>query len=197
MAKCSPHIKALARVPDKVWNILQYELQDWDYSIAPYYHDQAFLKHKARGYFTDLSPDFKLPDKYTHMQEVIDWCCNTAGGNLVPARCFLNLIEPKQFFPMHVDTLNLHLIARRVHITLCGHEDCLYIYESGNVKMLPKVLYELDNISPHGVHNEGDSIRVNFILDMVDPSLLDRSLFNRNPAQLSIFNELKQTNRQF
>jgi hypothetical protein len=197
MSTCIPAVKYIAPVPDTVWNILQSELSSWDFNNDKYYFDSAFIRHKLKLYYTGDPLNTVVPDKIT---PVIDWCKTLIGDNYVAIRCFLNLIEPGHEFPIHVDTLQLHQLSKRLHISLSNAEDCFYYtynkvgeqYVSTEHKMELCKLYELDNINPHSVINKGKNSRVNFIVDMIPVDQIGPNLLKINIEQMGLFKKLRK-----
>lgn len=192
-----PAIKCLAQVPNNIWNILQDEIRTWNYQTDVYSYDRAFVRHKVKLYFTGDPLNSKIPD---HISKVIDWCRTIIGEEYVAIRCFLNLIEPGSEFPIHVDTLKLHMLSRRLHISLNNVSDCYYYtYKKVDDQYIPDEhkmelckLYELDNINPHSVINKGDNSRINFIVDMIPADKITSNLLNVDFDQLKLFNKLRK-----
>lgn len=197
MSVTVPALKYLAPVPDNIWNILQDELNAWNYSNTGYSFDDAFVRHKVKLYFTGDPLISIIPD---NISPVISWCNTIIGDEYVAIRCFLNLIEPGHEFPIHVDTLMLHHLSRRLHISLNNAEDCFYYtynkvgdeYISTEHKMELCNLYELDNINPHSVINKGKHARINFVLDMIPIAEIKPNLLKIDIAQMIIFKKLRR-----
>jgi hypothetical protein len=197
MSTCVPALKYLSQVPDDIWNILQDELNTWDYQNTAHSFDRAFVRHKLKLYYTGDPLNTVVPDNIVN---VIDWCKTVIGDNYVAIRCFLNLIEPGHEFPIHVDTLALHQLSRRLHISLNNNEECFYYtynevdgqYIAVEHKMELQKLYELDNVNPHSVINKGKNARVNFIVDMIPIDKISSNLLIPNMKQLTLFNKLRK-----
>jgi hypothetical protein len=197
MSICVPAVKYLSAVPDDIWNILQEELNSWDYQNTNYSFDRAFVRHKVKLYFTGNPLLSTLPE---NISKVVNWCKTIIGDEYTAVRCFLNLIEPGTEFPIHVDTLKLHLLSRRLHISLNNTTDCYYYtyknvddqYISLEHKMELCALYELDNINPHSVINKGTNSRVNFIVDMIPIDQITSNLLMPDIEQLKLFNKLRK-----
>lgn len=197
MSKCVPALKYLSQVPDDIWNILQDELNTWDYQNTAHSFDRAFVRHKLKLYYTGDPLNTVVPDNIVN---VINWCKTVIGDNYVAIRCFLNLIEPGHEFPIHVDTLTLHQLSRRLHISLNNNEECFYYtynevdkqYIAVEHKMELQKLYELDNVNPHSVINKGKNARVNFIVDMIPIDKISSNLLIPDMKQLKLFNKLRK-----
>ncbi len=197
MSICVPAVKSLASVPDNIWDILQNELDGWDYQNTKYSIDRAFVRHKVKLYFTGDPLNSSIPDV---VADVIDWCKTIIGDEYKAIRCFLNLIESGHEFPIHVDTLKLHLLSRRLHISLTNAEECFYYtynkvgeeYVPTEHKMNLRTLYELDNINPHSVINKGKESRINFIVDMIPINQITSNLLAPDIEQLKLFNKLRK-----
>ena len=197
MSICVPALKFLSLVPKDIWNILQDELNNWDYQNTKYSIDRAFVQHKVKIYFTGDPLLSTLPE---NISKVINWCKTIIGDEYVSIRCFLNLIEPGHEFPIHVDTLKLHLLSKRLHISLNNATDCYYYtYKKVNDQYIPLEhkmelcsLYELDNINPHSVINKGTNSRVNFIVDMIPVNQITTDLLKTDTEQATLFNKLRK-----
>jgi hypothetical protein len=197
MSICVPAIKYLATVPNDIWQILQDDLNIWDHQTAQYSYDQAFIQHKVKLYFTGDPLNPSIPDDISN---VIDWCKTIIGSEYTAIRCFLNLIESGHEFPIHVDTLKLHCLSRRLHIPLSNAKECFYYtYDKINDEYVPhehkmklQTLYELDNINPHSVINKGKNSRVNFIVDMIPTNQITANLLMPNIEQRKLFNKLRK-----
>ena len=202
MSICVPALKCLAPVPDNIWNILQDEISSWDYQNASYSYDGAFLQHKIKPYLI-VSPGL-ITDMPANIDTVINWCKTIIGNEYVAIRCFLNLIEPEREFPIHVDTLMLHSVSKRLHISLNNVEDCYYYtytkvdeeYVSTEHTMDLRNLYELDNINPHSVSNKGKHSRINFIVDMIPITEIGPDLLKVDWSQMHIFRDLRKSFRR-
>jgi hypothetical protein len=197
MSICVPAIKYLATVPNDIWQILQDDLSSWNHQTVQYSYDRAFIRHKVKLYFTGDPLNPSIPDDISN---VIDWCKTIIGSEYTAIRCFLNLIESGHEFPIHVDTLKLHLLSRRLHIPLSNNEDCFYYtYDKINEQYVPhehkmklQTLYELDNINPHSVINKGKNSRVNFIVDMISTNQITANLLMPDIEQRNLFNKLRK-----
>jgi hypothetical protein len=198
MSICVPAIKSLATVPNDIWQILQDELNSWDYQNTKYsITERAFVRHKVKIYFTGHPLLSTLPE---NISKVVNWSKTIIGDEYVASRCFLNLIEPGHEFPIHVDTLKLHRLSRRLHISLSNAEECFYYtydkideqYVPTEHKMKLQTLYELDNINPHSVINKGTNSRVNFIVDMILTNQITADLLIPEAGQRKLFNKLRK-----
>ena len=181
MSICVPAIKYLATVPNDIWQILQDDLSSWDHQTVQYSFDQAFIRHKVKLYFTGDPLNPSIPPTISN---VIDWCKTVIGSEYTAIRCFLNLIEPGHEFPIHVDTLKLHCLSRRLHIPLNNAEECFY-YTYDKID-------ELDNINPHSVINKGKNSRVNFIVDMIPTNQITANLLMPDTEQRNLFDKLRK-----
>lgn len=195
-----PSIRYIKKVPDNLLSILDNEVKNWDFELEKYSYDPAFIKHKIKPYFLNHPSEFNLSKENSHLKDIIDWCCQQVGNEYRPARCFLNLLEQKQTFPIHVDTLELHLLSKRLHIPITNSNNCEYItYKKENdswIKLVNEMkygmLYELDNINPHSVINNGNFPRINFILDVIEESKIkNENLMKKNINQVMIFQNLR------
>lgn len=201
MSICVPALKCLASVPDNIWNILQDEISSWDHQNASQSYDGAFLRHKIKPYIIIDPLASEIP---ANIATVISWCNTIVGDEYVAVRCFLNLIEPGREFPIHVDTLILHSLSKRLHISLSNVEDCYYYtynkvgekYVPTEYKMDLRNLYELDNINPHSVINKGNQPRINFIVDMIPITEISPDMLKVNMSQVTIFKDLRKDIRR-
>lgn len=197
MSICVPAVKFLSLVPDNIWDILQSELNSWNYQNDKYSFDKAFVRHKIKLYFAGDPLNSSVP---SGISTVVDWCKTIIGSEYTAIRCFLNLIEPGQEFPIHVDTLKLHCLSRRLHISLNNAEECFYYtYDKIDKQYIPQehtmrlqTLYELDNINPHSVINKGKGSRINFIVDMIPTNQITANLLMPDIEQVKLFNKLRK-----
>lgn len=197
MSICVPAIKSLATVPNDIWQILQDDLSSWDHQTVQYSFDLAFIRHKVKLYFTGDPLNPSIPPTISN---VTNWCKTVIGSEYTAIRCFLNLIEPGHEFPIHVDTLKLHCLSRRLHIPLNNAEECFYYtydkideqYVPAEHKMKLQTLYELDNINPHSVINKGKNSRVNFIVDMIPTNQITANLLMPDIEQRKLFSKLRK-----
>lgn len=177
MTICDPAVRTVAQVPEHILKILNDELALWDFRNDSYKFSDVFLRHKRKDvHVKDLTKD-SVPDfSFKKMEPVISWCESLFEENHKTVRAFFNLLEPGQEFPRHADSLKIHSIAKRLHISLTGNNDCYYYtYKFVNnewienvYKMNPGILYEISNVEPHSVKNVGSIPRVNFIIDIAD-----------------------------
>lgn len=177
MTICDPAVRSVAQVPEHILKILNEELELWDFQNDSYKFSDVFLRHKRKDiHVKDLTKD-SLPDfSFEKMEPVFLWCESLFGKDHKVVRAFFNLLEPGQEFPLHADSLKIHSLAKRLHITLTGNNDCCYYtYKFVNndwvetvYKMELGMLYEISNVEPHAVKNNGTIPRINFIVDVAD-----------------------------
>jgi hypothetical protein len=198
MSICEGGLLKISGVPKHILDILHTEVDNWNYINDRYKFDKAFGKFKSKFYHVgNISHNISYPIQLT---PVIDWIQQLAGSNQKIVRCFLNLMEPHQSFHLHVDTLKVHVLAKRFHIpVILGEGSNYYTYtetNSGTWKesvhhMEYGYLYQLDNIRPHTVKNK-NSYRINFICDVINADLISEDLIKNDSQQLktmqTIFN---------
>lgn len=198
MSLCEGGLIKITTVPEYVLTILDSQVRNWDFVNYPYHYDKVFGKHKLKSYHTGrITKDIEYT---SDILPVINWVENVAGSNQKVVRCFLNLMEPNQTFRIHVDTLKVHLIARRLHIPIIVGKNCKY-YTYTDSKQLVELehsmeygyLYELDNIRPHNVKN-GEEYRVNFICDVMNINDICEGLNSIDPDQNSKLDRLIRDN---
>jgi hypothetical protein len=194
MSTCEGGLLKIANVPHHILGILREEVNDWDYVNDRYKFDQTFGWFKSKNYHVD-----KIKHKISYpvnMTPVIEWIQSVAGKNQKIVRCFLNLMEPNQSFYLHVDTLQVHLLAKRFHIPVVPGVGCTYYTYTQNSEghwnelqhhMEYGYLYQLDNIRPHNVKNK-NGYRINFICDVIDQEQISDNLTLYNTQQ-SIINQ--------
>lgn len=185
-------IVKLTNVPEHVLDILQNEVKSWDYINDVYRYDRAFGNFKARFYHVGaISHNIYYPPQ---LVPVIYWLEKMAGPDYKAIRCFLNLMEPNQTFDTHVDTLKVHLVAKRFHIPVTVSEGTTYytFTKTNGEKWIQNkhsmeygYLYQLDNINPHKVENK-NGYRINLICDLVDKNLISNDLLLTDDNQLAI-----------
>lgn len=189
MSESIPGVKKITPVPQNILDILNSEVNSWNYIDNDYHYDIVFSKHKVKVYFgTPVVKEIKIPD---NIKDVVNWIESVMGPNQKIVRCFLNLMEPKQHFNLHVDTLKLHVFAKRLHIPIKTNNQCFfYTYKKNNTGwdefisiMEYGYLYQLDNFNPHNVKNNLD-YRIHLICDLIDQNLIDNSLNNSDVSQV-------------
>ena len=193
MSVCDGGLVKLTNVPRHVLDILQKEVRSWDYINDVYRYDGAFGDFKARIYHVGaIFHHIYYPPQ---LLSVIDWLEKMAGPDYKAVRCFLNLMEPNQTFETHVDTLKVHVVAKRFHIPVTVSEGTTYYtYTKTNKKWIQNehsmeygYLYQLDNINPHKVANK-NGYRINLICDLVDKNLISNDLLLTDRKQ-SVINQ--------
>lgn len=182
MSICKGGLMKIASVPEHILGILHTEVDNWDYAKDRFRFDNTFGIFKGKFYYSgNTFCNISYPVQLT---PVIDWIQNIAGPNQKIVRCFLNLMTPNQSFRLHVDTLTIHLLAKRFHIPIVLSEGSdYYTYtETGNGTWKESIhnmeygyLYQLDNIRPHTVKNK-NGYRINFICDVIDADLISENL---------------------
>lgn len=195
MSLCNGGIVKIATVPEHIMSILQAELNSWDYNNSTWKYDPAFGKHKCKVYYTD---EVKIDIQYSpNIIPVIKWIESIGGPDSLAIRCFFNLMHPRQSFNLHVDTLKMHLLAKRFHIPMTLNTKCAYYtYEktdNGWIETIHSMeygyLYQLDNVRPHNVINK-EGYRTNFICDVIPKSLVADGLLDTDPTQMSILSDI-------
>lgn len=195
MSRCEGGLIKISTVPEPILNILTNEVNDWDYLNDKQAFDKVFGFHKAKVYHSGpITNDIHFS---RNIEPVVNWVENIAGLNHKAVRCFLNLMEPNQSFNLHVDTLKVHLLARRFHIPVLMGEGCEYLTYIQNGTDWKEVihemeygnLYELDNIRPHNVKNK-DGYRINFICDVLPKEMIVPGLTNVDITQALELNKI-------
>jgi len=194
MSRCEGGLLKITSVPQHILDILHVEVNDWDYVNDQYKFDKVFGKFKFKNYHVGkIKQDISYP---LNIAPVIEWIQSVAGKNQKIVRCFLNLMEPNQGFYLHVDTLKVHLLAKRFHIPIILGEGCTYYTYTQNGEgnwnelqhhMEYGYLYQLDNIRPHNVKNK-NGYRINLICDVIDEEQILNDL-TLSDAQQSIINQ--------
>jgi hypothetical protein len=182
MSICEGGLVKICSVPKDILDVLHKEVVGWDYVNDQYRFDNFFGTFKAKSYHTGIAKrDTSYPIQLT---PVINWIQDIAGHNQKIVRCFLNLMSPNQSFRLHVDTLKIHVLARRFHIPIILSEGSdYYTYtETGKGTWKETIhnmeygyLYQFDNIRPHTVKNK-NGYRINFICDVMDADLISEEL---------------------
>lgn len=195
MSMCNGGIIKITNVPENLLSILKTEVEQWDYIKEKYSFDMVFGQHKAKSYHVkNISANITYPNS---ILPVINWVESIAGEDTKVVRCFLNLMEPHQNFNIHVDTLKVHVLAKRFHIPLTMSAECdYYTYEkteNGWVENIHSMeygyLYQLDNIRPHNVKNK-EGYRINFICDLISKDLITESLLSPDMKQVRILHDI-------
>ena len=192
MSLCKGGLIKVTDVPQVILDVLHNEINNWDYIDDQYKYDKVFGNFKAKVYHAgDISCDiFYSPQ----IMPVINWLQQTAGPNQKVVRCFLNLMEPNQSFNLHVDTLEIHLLAKRFHIPIeLGEGSTYYTYEESTKGLWKETrhsmeygyLYQLDNIRPHNVKNK-NAHRINLICDIINNDLINTNLMLTNSEQFKM-----------
>lgn len=192
MSICEGGLIKISVVPESILNMLAVEASNWDHLHDSKTFDKAFGFHKAKVYYAGvINTDIHYS---SNIEPVIKWVENIAGTEYKAIRCFLNLMEPNQSFNLHVDTLKLHLLAKRFHIPIMLGDGCTYYTYVKNTNgswdelqhhMEYGYLYQLDNVHPHNVKNN-NGYRINFICDVMKKDLITDGLNAPDPTQTSI-----------
>jgi hypothetical protein len=71
--------------------------------------------------------------------------------------------------PRHRDSHSSFEIAHRIHIPLVTNPDVEFIIGDEKVELKEKSAFEINNLMPHQVKNNGDTDRIHFIFDYAPP----------------------------
>lgn len=75
----------------------------------------------------------------------------------------------------HRDT-DILASLHRLHVPITTNDDVLFTIDGQRFSLAPGVLYELNNVVEHSVHNGGRTMRVHLLVDMM-PHALGRALY--------------------
>ena len=71
----------------------------------------------------------------------------------------------------HVDGAGSNLLTHKIHVPLVTNEKVWFEVGSTVFHLEPGLAYELNNIRPHGVRNDGDHDRIHLIFEIMDRAL--------------------------
>lgn len=196
MSSCNPRVRFLSDVPESILIILKEELDNWEYTNPKFERsDRVFIKHSV------LPFNFSKP---SNMSAVGDWCRSFVGTDCKIVQAMFNAIPPMTTCPAHVDTLNFHMHSNRLHIPILNASvGNHYTFEKVNDKweitewnMAEGKLWQLDNVRPHAVANNGPLWRINFIIDIM-PTDIYNSMTNWREVNPLQFKTLLEIDNEF
>lgn len=166
-------LEKILPVPENLFSKILSQTADWDFKRCLNF-DPAFKKHYAKGFkVSDISRS-KTKDIPEFLTEVITWVKSIIGDNYTPVQAMLNVIVPDQQFPVHIDSLQLHQVAKRYHICLDNPLVDYYFFDNDLIfkeSMDTGWLYYYNNLIPHCVRNVSLAPRTNLILDMLPENI--------------------------
>lgn len=191
-------VEKISPVPAHLFSKILRETSAWDLQEKKYENfDPAFKKHYVKGFKISSISRSKNTNIPEFLLEVIEWIQQIANcKDHSPVQAMLNVIMPGQQFPIHIDSLYLHRIAKRYHI--CLDNSLIDYYFFINDKIIHRTmdkgfLYFYNNRIPHGVKNTSSLPRTNLIIDMIPNNIcLDKSLMMTVPEVADQWKELKK-----
>lgn len=185
----------ISPVPEKIFSKILSQTSDWDFERCLNF-DPAFKKHYAKGFkVSDISrsKNENIPEFLTL---VIDWVKSVIGDNYTPVQAMLNVIVPYQQFPVHIDSLQLHQVAKRYHICLDNSLVDYYFFDNDLIlkeSMDTGWLYYYNNLIPHCVRNASLTPRTNLILDMLPENIqINADLLKPESTMVKRWEDLKK-----
>lgn len=71
----------------------------------------------------------------------------------------------------HVDGVGSNLVTHKIHIPLITSDQVWFEVADTRFQLAPGQAYELNNIKPHAVRNDGDADRIHLIFELFDRAL--------------------------
>jgi len=133
---------------------------------------------------------FTFPDWFRWQSHVLPVISEVLKPIIRPAgvltRALFVRLPPGAVINPHVDGQALARRAHRIHVAISDCPRCLYTIGEERFAMTPGVAYDFNNRWTHAVHNEGDSPRINLMLEYLpDPAWVF-------PAPLILSDQIKQ-----
>jgi hypothetical protein len=166
-------LEKISPIPEKLFSKILSQTSDWNFEKHLNF-DPAFKKHYAKGFKVSGISRSKNTDIPEFLIEVINWIKSVIGDDYTPVQAMLNVILPNQQFPVHIDSLQLHQVAKRYHICLDNSLVDYYFFDNDLIfkeNMDTGWLYHYNNLMPHCVRNISSSSRTNLILDMLPKNI--------------------------
>ena len=172
---CVPTIKFLSDVPDEILDILDKEIESWDFRNYNNFLNIAVFDIVKSISYTETDTD----EKYiTNIAQVFKWL-ELFFPDKTPIYANMLAIFPGQRYPVHIDALELHIVSNRIHIpVITDSESKLWFFKKVNEVWAEDTYHikrgeawEISNVTPHSAENLSNFWRVHFVVDLIDKQL--------------------------
>jgi hypothetical protein len=92
-------------------------------------------------------------------------------------------LPPDASIGLHRDT-DILAAVHRLHVPITTNQDVAFIIGGERFSLAEGMLYELNNVVDHAVHNRGNSVRVHLLIDMMPRSLGRAVYFDKGKEML-------------
>jgi hypothetical protein len=110
---------------------------------------------------------YKNFDKYYKLVNNIIRHLKSIYVDCVPIKIILIKLKPSGMVLPHVDRHEVLTIPHRIHIPIYTNDNVLFSVGSTCINMKEGYIYEINNILPHSVVNNGDTDRIHLLVDMI------------------------------
>lgn len=150
--------------------------QDW---TADSYRQRRFVAHQHTNTigliydrdFRHVNPTRQT--KYGEFQMAIEPIFAAIGAiyhdDGAVIRCMVARLNPRGSIPPHVDAGFSLRHSHRLHIPVVTHSHVSFWINGEEIHMREGDLWEINNLRPHSVRNDGDAARVHLIVDWAPP----------------------------
>lgn len=83
-------------------------------------------------------------------------------------KAMLARLEAGQKIDRHVDGKGSHLLTHKIHVPLATNPDATMVVNDRALHMELGRAYEVNNIAPHSVHNDGSTDRIHLIFEVCE-----------------------------
>ena len=172
--QCDPNVKFLSNVPEQILNILDKEIESWDFRNFNNFSNIPVFEIVKSIEYTGKNSEKTLDT----LKEVFQWFEKFFPGK-IPIYANMLAIFPGQRYPIHIDSLELHSVSHRIHIPLITEDDSkLWFFKKTQGTWASETFHiarggawEMSNLTPHSAENLSDSWRVHFVVDFIDKEL--------------------------
>jgi hypothetical protein len=162
----SPLHEIIELLSDRVW---QQENARKENNFECFHHTNHIIFRFIRGN-KDPHDHYELPigsifkDKFLPiMKKAAEYY---GYSNPVFPKAMLAKLEAGQSIDRHVDGAGSNLYTHKIHVPVITNDDVYFYVNDAPYQLLEGMMYEVNNIKPHGVDNRGNSDRVHFIFEI-------------------------------
>lgn len=169
-------LSILGRVPEHVLDAFEAELSKfeslWKVRSLNVMKEASVLKAKSPTVIDELDSESRAA-LWEMMQPVLKHV-NLQNESVVYAD--VSALPPKGQINLHVDSVLMHAMARRIHIPVRTNKLCKmgFVSSTGAFEIFHMArgqIYEVNNILPHAVKNNGTESRYHILLDVISNEL--------------------------
>jgi hypothetical protein len=171
--------------------------EDIKFMTSEYVFGNTYRIVGELGYYGEPQK-YSTADRSLELTEIckplVDWL-NKIYPDHIPVLIQCATVPPKTSLKWHMDTYQYQNVSHKVHFPIVTNADATYqVYSNGGISRFNFEVgsaYEINNILPHRVVNDGDTHRIHVIIDFMPISEFER--FKRE--EIEFYHELNATNK--